>query len=88
MLIVAIVSEFRKREQLKVLNFPSARLKGLYSFLRALLTRYSQFMCFAICLCCLPLIAAVPTKDASKLAQCINLYPFSSTSAPKLDALC
>jgi hypothetical protein len=38
-------------------------------------------MRIAICLCCLPLIAAVPTKDASKSAQCINLYPFSSTSA-------
>jgi hypothetical protein len=38
MLIVAIVSEFRKRERLKVLNFLSARLKGLYSFLRALST--------------------------------------------------
>ena len=33
MLMVAIVSEFRKREQLKGLNFPSARSEGLLDYM-------------------------------------------------------
>jgi hypothetical protein len=91
MLIVAIVKEYRKRRRLKVLDFPSARSEGLLDymvFLRALSTGCSQFIRLAIYLYCLPPIAAAPTKDASKSAQCMNLQPFSSTSAPKLDTLC
>jgi hypothetical protein len=38
MLTVAIISEFRERVQLKVLNLPNARLEGLYSFLRVALS--------------------------------------------------